>query len=133
MLLKQLFFKKGTTRAEYERALPDLIHYYMFLHDVSTTPFDVNRAANLELEWWIVHRQRTQHQPGDLDSAVAESAAEFYRVPTEKLLDYGHDRSEAMTIRDSTAEQGGVTEENWKSIESLLRRAYRSLWETLHN
>jgi hypothetical protein len=126
-------FKKGSSRADYELALPDLVHYYMFLHDISTTPFNVDRAAQLELEWWIVHRQRAQHQAGNLDRAVAESAAEFYGVSSDNLMEYAHYRSEAMTIRDSTAEHGSVTEDDWGLIESLLHRAYRSLWQNLHN
>ncbi len=89
--------------------------------------------AELELEWWIVHRQRDQHQPGDLDRAVAEAAAEFYKVPTEKLMAYGRYRAEAMSIRDDKAKMGGVTEEDWTRIESLLHKAYRSLWPNLHN
>src|SRR5262249_55666276 len=51
-------FKDGKNRADYERALPDLIAYYQAIRKISQTPFDVDRAAVLELEWWIVHRER---------------------------------------------------------------------------
>src|SRR5262245_47534182 len=50
-------FKDGHDRAEYRRALPDLVAYYRAIRGISATPFDVASAARLELEWWIVHRQ----------------------------------------------------------------------------
>ena len=122
-------FKDGRNRADYEKALPDLMRYYRALRKVSTTPFDVEQEAQLELEWWIVHRQREQHAPGDLDRALAEAAAELYRVPAESLMEYGRLRTEAMNIRDRKAVAGGVTEEDWKQIEELLRGSWRALWQ----
>jgi len=126
-------FKKGSGRSDYQQALPDLMEYYSYLGTVSSTPFDVKRASELELEWWIVHRQRGHYKPGDLDRAVAKAAAEFYRVPPDKLLEYGSLRAQAMTIRDDEANTGGVSEEDWSRIESLLHKAYRSLWQNLHS
>jgi hypothetical protein len=32
-----------------------------------------------------------------------------------------------MGIRDARAEQGGVTEEDWKRIDELLHQSWRSL------
>lgn len=76
---------------------------------------------DLELEWWIIHRHRAQHAPGDLDKALAELQAEIYRVPVDRLMEHGRLRAEAMTIRDTKAEQGGVTETDWARIDELLR------------
>ena len=121
------------SRADYKRALPDLLHYYSSLNDISRTPFDVKRTSELELEWWIIHRERDKHQPGDLDRAVAEAAAEFYKVPAEKLMEYGRSRADAMILRDDKAKEGSLTEEDWRKIESLLRNSWRSLWQNLHN
>src|SRR5260221_6310804 len=50
-------FKVGHDRGQYERALPRLERYFGMIRRVSVTPFDVRRVANLELEWWIIHRQ----------------------------------------------------------------------------
>src|SRR6185436_12152397 len=90
-------------------------------------PFTVDRAARLELEWWIIHRQRAQHPPGDLDKALAELQAAIYNVPVERLIEHGRLRAEAMTIRDTKAEQGGVNEVDWARINELLRQSWRSL------
>ena len=120
-------FKQGQERADYEKALPDLKKFYGEIRKISDIPFDVDRVSQLELEWWIVHRQRAQHKPGDLDRALAELQAEIYRVPVEKLMEHGRLRAEAMTIRDTKADQGGVTESDWARIDQLLRESWRSL------
>jgi hypothetical protein len=120
-------FKKGKQRSDYEKALPALSKYYEALRKMSDIPFDVNRAAQLELEWWIVHRERAKHAPGDLSLALAELQAEIYRVPVEKLTEHANLRADAMTIRDTKAEQGGVTEADWAQIDDLLHRSWRSL------
>jgi hypothetical protein len=120
-------FKDGHSRADYERALPDLVSFYKSIRAVSDTDFDTERAARLELEWWIVHRERRTHAPGDLERALAELAAELYRVPAERLAEHARLRAEAMEIRDTRAEQGGVTEEDWRRIDELLHQSWRSL------
>jgi hypothetical protein len=120
-------FKQGQQRSDYEKALPDLVKFYDAIRKMSDIPFDVDRAARLELEWWIIHRQRAQHAPGDLDKALAELQAEIYRVPVDRLMEHGRLRAEAMTIRDTKAENGGVTEADWARINELLKESWRSL------
>lgn len=120
-------FKDGKQRSDYEKALPDLVKFYTAVREVSDIPFDVQRAARLELEWWIVHRERAQHQDGDLSRALAELQAELYHVPVGKVLEHGRLRAEAMDIRDTKADAGGVTEADWAKIGELLRESWRSL------
>jgi hypothetical protein len=120
-------FKDGRQRSDYEKALPNLVDFYGSVREVSDTPFDVNRAARLELEWWIIHRERAKHAEGDLDRALAELQAEIYHVPVEKLMEHARLRAEAMRIRDTKAEIGAVTEADWATIGELLRRSWRSL------
>ena len=57
------------------------LDYYGLIHKASATPFAVERVAALELEWWIVHRQRDRHAPGDLERALAELQAAIYSRP----------------------------------------------------
>jgi hypothetical protein len=120
-------FKGGRSRADYEKALPNLVDFYSAIHKVSDINFDVNRAAQLELEWWIVHRERKKHAAGDLDMALAVLPAEIYQTPVEQMMEHARLRAEAMTIRDNQAEAGGVSEEDWKKIEELLRASWASL------
>ena len=126
-------FKDGKSREDYEKALPDLEKFYSEIHDISTTDFDIKRAAQLELEWWIVHRERAKYQEGALANSLAVGAAAIYNVPEEKFLEYGKARAEAMEIRDTKAEQGGVTEEDWQKIDELLHKSWRSLHNAVNN
>jgi len=120
-------FKDGKQRSDYEKALPDLIKFYQAIRNMSDIPFDVNRAAQLELEWWIIHRERAKHPPGDLDRSLAELQAEIYHIPVDRLMEHGRLRAEAMTIRDNKAEAGGVSEQDWNKIDELLHQSWGSL------
>jgi hypothetical protein len=126
-------FKDGHTRADYERALPNLVSFYKSIREVSDTDFDPERAARLELEWWIVHRERARHAPDDLPRALAALASEIYRVPADRLMEHARLRAEAMEIRDRQAEQGGVNEEDWRRIDELLHQSWRSLRQAVNN
>ncbi|MBI3950889.1 MAG: hypothetical protein HY314_10605 [Acidobacteria bacterium] len=126
-------FKDGRNRADYEKALRNLVNFYAAIRKVSDVPFDVDRAARLELEWWIIHRERAKHPPGDLDRALAELPAEVYHVPAERLMGHARLRAEAMTIRDTKAAAGGVSQEDWTRIEELLRASWQSLWKAVNS
>jgi hypothetical protein len=71
-------FKEGRSRNDYEKALPHLRDFYSAISAISDDPFDMNRAAELELEWWIVHREREKHSPEDLPRLLAQTAAVMY-------------------------------------------------------
>lgn len=120
-------FKKGKQRSDYEKALPELVKFYQEIRQMSDLPFDVDRAARLELEWWIIHRERANHSPGEVDRALAGLQAEIYQVPIERVMEHGRLRAEAMAIRDMKAEAGGVTEADWSRINELLKQSWRSL------
>jgi hypothetical protein len=124
-------FKDGHDRGEYERALPDLIRYYEAIRAISSTPFDVERTARAELEWWIVHRQRARQAPGNLERSLAIAAGELYRKPAAVMAGYARERREAMDIRDRGAVRGGVTEAEWANIEEHLRASWRSLHDAV--
>lgn len=126
-------FKDGKDRADYEKALPDLVNFYSSIREVSDVPFDVNRAARLELEWWIIHRERSKHPPADLERALAELPAEIYGVPADRLMEHARLRAEAMRIRDEKAAAGRLTEEDWKKIDELLHQSWRSLWKAVNS
>jgi hypothetical protein len=120
-------FKRGKTRPDYEQALPYLERYYGEIREVSDTPFEVADVARLELEWWIIHRQRGQYRPEDLVRALAELQAAIYRLPASRLEEHARLRAEAMTLRDDRAAAGGVTDAEWDRIDALLRDSYRAL------
>ncbi len=122
-----IVFQGGHERADYVRALPLLRRYYAILRQTSEVPFDVDRAAALELEWWIVHRDAARLPAGSLERSLAEVAAEIYQVPVEQVAEHGRHRAAAATIRDEKAAAGAVTEQDWQRIEQELRTSWRSL------
>lgn len=125
-------FKEGRKREDYEKALPNLVKFYQAIHDGADVNFDVEKAAKLELEWWIIHRQRDKYKPGDLDRSLADLPAEIYRIPAERLMEHARLRQEAMTIRDKKAEGGGVTEADWQKIHELLQASWKSLFDVVN-
>jgi hypothetical protein len=62
-----------------------------------------------------------------LAKALAELQAEIYHVPVDRVLEHGRLRAEAMTVRDTQAEKGGVTEADWTRINELLKESWGSL------
>jgi hypothetical protein len=125
-------FKKGHNRHDYEKALPYLGRYYKAIRKAGDIPFDVERAAKTELEWWIVHRERKKHTAEDLGHALAEATAEIYRMPAEKFLQHAQLKAEAMLLRSKLAEEGNVTETDWNQIQQLLDASWQSHWTSLH-
>jgi hypothetical protein len=125
-------FQRGQTHSDYEKALPEVVKFYEGIRRVSLEPFDVERAARLELVWWIVHRERASHPREDLDRNLAELQAELYHLPAERVMEHARLRAEAMLIRDRAAENGTPTREQWSEIDRLLRSSWRSLWEAVN-
>lgn len=125
-------FQRGQAHPDYEKALPEVVKFYGGIRRVSAEPFDVERAARLELDWWIVHRERASHPRDDLDRKLAELQAELYHLPAERLMGHARLRAEAMLLRDRAAENGTPTGEQWAEIDRLLRTSWRSLWEVVH-
>jgi hypothetical protein len=124
-------FKAGHNRPEYEKALPPLTRLYAQINRMSYEPIDADQAARLELEWWIIHRQREHYRPGDLEWALARTAAAIYHQPAEAMLPHARYRASAMHIRDTKAINGGLQAHDWRQIEALLLNSWRELWEAV--
>ncbi|MVM30859.1 hypothetical protein GO755_12525 [Spirosoma sp. HMF4905] len=122
-------FKEGHSRADYQRTIPDLISYYESIQALSTESFDVPKVAKLELEWWIVHRQRERYSYDDLANALVQTSAALYSQPAAPFTTYGRLRADAMRLCDDVRNHpGGATEADWQQIDAVLRRA----WGELH-
>ena len=118
-------FKDGRSRADYEKALPDLEAYDRDINARSARPFDSHRAATLELEWWIVHREN----PPGLPDALAALQAEIYGVPAERFAEHARLRAEAMDLRDGKG--SAITEADWQRIGELLAASWKSLYRAV--
>ncbi len=119
-------FQRGHNRGEYLLAIDDLGSYYGVIRRASTEDFDIARVAALELEWWIVHRERASHAPGDLANALADLQAAIYKQHASDFAEHAKARADAMVIRDSSAERGSTSEADWRRIDALLVESWTS-------
>lgn len=120
-------FQAGRSHPEYRRALPDLDRYYALIHSASMTDFDAHQVAAMELDWWIIHRERAQHRPDDLYHSLARLQAEIYRLPEDRFAEHARARGEAMLLRDARGEKGSPSEADWQRIRTLLDDSWISL------
>jgi len=128
-----VIFQNSRNRADYEKALPSLVRFYSAIRDGGNLTFNVNRAARVELEWWIIHRERAGHQAEHLERALADLPAEVYGIPAERFREHATLRAEAMLTRDRKAAAGGLTEHDWARIEQLLSLSWQSLWKAVNS
>ena len=126
-------FKQGHSRPDYRRAIPTLTSYYAAIQSLTVERFDVPKVAGLELEWWIVHRERERYSYDDLANALVRTSAALYDQPAAPFVTYGRLRAEAMRLCDEVRpglagqQPGGATEADWQQIERTLNRAWREL------
>jgi hypothetical protein len=123
-------FKDGKNRTDYEKGLPDLIKYYEEINSISSVSFDAGKAAVLELEWWIIRRNRQEHPPAEWEKYLADGTEAVYHIPAEKFNEYAHLRVTAMLLRDSKGDT--ITEADWQQVDSLLQKAWLSFYNNLH-
>ena len=120
-------FKDHQTDEDLERAKELLVSYFSLIRKTGNIDFDIHYAAELELRWWIVHRQRDKYSEVELGKACADATAAVYQISPASAMEHGMKRAQAMTIRDTKSKEGGVQDEDWKRIEDLLLSCYRSL------
>lgn len=122
-------FKQGQSTADYQRAMPVLVDYYRAIQELSSVPFNTRRVAALELNWWIIHRQRDRYTYADLADALARTSAALYSQPVASFATYARLRADAMKSCDEAGQlPNGATEADWNRIQTALTRA----WSTLH-
>jgi hypothetical protein len=118
-------FKEGHQRPDYVRALPYLESYYRAVVRTGQLKSDPKRLAELELEWWIIHRERGAHGESALVRALAETAGELYQIDPNRLVPYALPRARAMIER--SRRDRNMNEADWKEVETSLSTAYRAL------
>lgn len=125
-------FKQGQSRADYRRTIPILTDYYQSIQELSREQFEVRQVAALELDWWIVHRQRDRYSYSDLALALARTSAALYSQPVPKFTTYAQLRTNAMQLSDDSGKHtGGASEADWQQIEQMLSQAWGNLHEVV--
>jgi len=120
-------FQRGRNRQDYELALGDLRAYYRGVLDRGE---DIDRASRLELEWWIVHRERDRYSSADLERSLAELQSAIYKLPPASFAEHARWRAEAMHACDRAV---NPTAAEWFAIRAQLERSWTALWNELHS
>lgn len=121
--------------ADAARAL--MTRFYRLLLRSEGGNFDPRRAAELEVEWWRVHRE-AQHAPAagrseELVRALAELYAYSYSVPAAEVRAAAELRAEAMRLSDLWVEAGSDSADPTLAEErALLVRSYAALLAAVH-
>ena len=75
-----------------------------------------------------MHRQRAQHQPGDLAHALAVTQASIFHRPIDDFTEHATARADAMDLCDAGNAHGGASEAEWAKIQGVLDQS----WSALH-
>jgi hypothetical protein len=118
-------FQSGRVRTDYEKALPDLEAYYQRILPISS---DVRPVARFELQWWILHRERSEQ----LKPSLAQLQAAIYHLPPSRFEEHARLRAEAMRIRDQMKSDGTSSEAEWSRIRQLLIESWVRLHEAVN-
>jgi hypothetical protein len=105
--------------------------YALVLRDSDLT-FDPVRAAELEVEWWRVHRQR-HHDPDVPEEALVQALVDLYSYvysgPLESMTAAARHRVEAMDLSDRWVRAGCAKDDPLLVAE---RRALVASYTALH-
>ena len=105
--------------------------FYRLLEKSSHTGLDPARAAELEVEWWRVHREE-QHSAALVD-ALAALYAYSYSVDAAAVRPAAALRAEAMDVSDRWVEAGAdPADPQLASERALLVRSYAALLSAVH-
>ena len=122
--------RQGATDGKAESLMRE---FYAYVRGPVGGKYDVDKAAKLEVNWWAVHRNREQYPDHSaLAQALADTYAELYQLPAEKMLPAGEARAAAMDLSDRWIREGkDPNSPLLEQIATLLVQSYRSLSEAV--
>ena len=110
-----------------------LVKFYIVAQQASQLPFDPDRVAELELKYWIVHREWSgKPDKTALIQSLAELHAGIFGASVEAMRPSAENRAAAATTVDLiTSKQSKDIEADYRRIEQYLRTAYRQIDEAV--
>lgn len=110
-----------------------MLRFYELIREPVGGTYDSAKAAKLEVNWWAVHRNRDRYPDySALAQALADTYAEVYQLPAEKMLPAGEARAAAMDLSDQWIREGkDPASPLLEQIAALLVQSYRSLSEAV--
>ena len=109
--------------------------FYQFIKNVHHEDFDVERAAQLEVNWWSIHRKLFGNKENrELVDALACLYEEIYGAQHEKLNEAAYQRAMGMLYSDLWVNEGKP--ENSSLLiqeEEALYLGYKALKEAINS
>jgi hypothetical protein len=119
-----------------DRCRQTMARFYRLVADQHGETFDPARAAELEVEWWRVHRERQHGQSGTNDPLAAALGALYayvYSVPEAEVRVAAQQRALAMDHSDRWVREGCPLESPLIDAErAALVRSYAGLLAAVH-
>ncbi len=120
-----------------KRARACMRRFYALVRLTLGEPSNPAKAAELEVDWWRVHRE-IQHQPGAAPDELVESLVRLYsylyREPEEAVRPAAVHRARAMDLSDQWVEEGCQPDSHLLPLEhAALVRAYAALLAAVHH
>jgi len=120
-----------------ERSRRMMERFYRIVQQLYAEPFDPATAADLEVQWWRVHRDN-QGSPGASDGpALADALARLYShvygVPERSVRPAAEQRALAMRYSDQWVSEGCQHDSTLINHErDALVRSYSALLQAVH-
>ena len=114
----------------YGRVLKNLVKFYKIISNNCSESFDYKKTAELELEWWNIHRYPNRFKKS-LDQSLAEAAAAMYSTNPAKLKDYAKYRGEAMLLPDHEGDDQ-PNPPDYNKITDILIKSWGSLHKAVN-
>jgi hypothetical protein len=115
------------------RAEAYMTRFYQFIKNVHREDFDVRRAAQLEVNWWSVHRRlfgNAENQ--ELVDALTGLYAEAYGLNPAKVQAAARQRAQGMLVSDLWVNAGKPADSPLLAQEEqTLLQSYASLKEAI--
>jgi hypothetical protein len=125
-----MVFRKTKGAEDNERVLKYLTQFYSLLSGHTVDAFNYREAAEFEMKWWFVDRYPSRYKISRA-SALADSMAAIYNVPTSRLATYGQKRAEAMELLGQY-HHDTAAKVNWGKLRQLLQESYEGLYEAVN-
>ena len=120
-----------------KRARACMRRFYALVRLTYGEPANPAKAAELEVDWWRVHRE-LQHEPGHTPDELVESLVRLYCYlydePEEAVRPAAVHRATAMELSDQWVADGCQPDSDLLPLEhAALVRAYAALLAAVHH
>jgi hypothetical protein len=105
---------------------PLLIKAYKSLKETIDANWDPDRVAAADLSWWVARRQDNMLSPEIVGEKIGEFYKQIYGEGNQQFFARAaYLRAVSARYRDLCQDQwGGVSENDWRAIQSLLGQSY---------